>query len=503
MELFLASATEDDFERAVALVHSARTRRRPECEAQPEPGGGGSSGAPRGVLLPLAQRLVSFFGRLVEQEADAAAADAAAPTEAAKEPAGAGGCPSALLATTTTTTTTATTTVAAADTTVSRGRVTDLAGGAPQPRGARRGAHAWLVRAHCAAGDWAAAGRAGAAAAAALARAGRLSLAHAAALDAYQTIMRHAGGDGGGAAVAGGAVGGAGRAAAVGPGLHAALLRLHSLRLARRLDRLGGAPGAAARLLARVATDAGASGGGFFAHRHEAALQAAAVVQCTRAGMRRSAHRMACALMTSPGRVAQLADAASARAVEDAVRRPGVDEAADAASPCPFCGVPGPVSELVCRGGWAADGGGGRGDHEADEGVRSGGGGGGSGGGCGATLPFCAATGARMALADCGACPCCGFPALRTALAAQLAAAAAATAAGEAAAGCQGGAGGGLGGATAGGRDSDDDGGGCPMCGCRDTTPGAVRLVADPAAFLWTWAPAPGAAGAHKSVSTP
>jgi hypothetical protein len=146
LELFLASATEDAYERAIALVRAVAAF----TAAHPHGGGGGSGGGTEGkapeatagggsanaaALRLLSQRLVGHFARLAEAADAATAAAAVEVDEAGREPSD-----SQLTSTATTTASTS-----------------------PTGMAAPRGAHAWLVRAHCAVGDRASAGRAGAA----------------------------------------------------------------------------------------------------------------------------------------------------------------------------------------------------------------------------------------------------------------------------------------------------------------------------------------------------
>ncbi|KAL4424934.1 hypothetical protein ABPG77_009663 [Micractinium sp. CCAP 211/92] len=164
------------------------------------------------------------------------------------------------------------------------------------------------------------------------------------------------------------------RGAPATPSLLRTLHLLHSYLLVRTLVRQGDHP-AAARLLLVVADGIAAF------PRHAAAILTSAVIECHRAGLHSAAQRWAAALQQPPyaGQVA----AAYAKKIEAIARQPAWTECgpsdAEPACDCLFCGAPGPESALRCAS-------------------------------CSRELPFCCASGKRMALGDWSECPSCHFP---------------------------------------------------------------------------------------------
>lgn len=102
------------------------------------------------------------------------------------------------------------------------------------------------------------------------------------------------------------------------------------------------------------------------------------VIECARAGLRRSAHEHAATLMRPEHRAA--VPDKYRRQVELLVRKPDRGpEPPEALSDCPFCSLPGLATSLQCAG-------------------------------CQSIIPFDAATGMRMRLADWSECPACRSP---------------------------------------------------------------------------------------------
>jgi WD repeat-containing protein 19 len=148
------------------------------------------------------------------------------------------------------------------------------------------------------------------------------------------------------------------------------LMLLHSYALVKlrvkRKDHTG-----AARLLRRVA-----SGIDRFP-AHVVPILTSTVIECQRAGLKRSALEFATQLM-QPERRGQIAEAYK-RKIETIVRKPDRTEADAASSPCPMCDVAGSEWDLACDG-------------------------------CSASIPYCIATGKRVRIGEWARCPECLFP---------------------------------------------------------------------------------------------
>ncbi|KAF8062105.1 WDR19 [Scenedesmus sp. PABB004] len=144
--------------------------------------------------------------------------------------------------------------------------------------------------------------------------------------------------------------------------------------------------GAAALLQPAAATTAPCRGRRF--PKHVVPILTSTVIECARAGLRRTAFEHASTLMRPEPAVSER----HRKKIELMVRKPDRgDEPPPGLAPCPFCALPGPDTELQCVG-------------------------------CQSELPFDIATGKRMTLADWCECPACRMPASGAGLAAILAA---------------------------------------------------------------------------------
>lgn len=163
--------------------------------------------------------------------------------------------------------------------------------------------------------------------------------------------------------------------------LYSSLVLLHSYTLVRRLVKADAHEGAARMALrvARAITRFPA---------HVVPILTSTVIECQRAGMRKSAFAYACVLM-QPGH-RESVEVKYRKKIEALVRRPSEEELQEEATPCPFCEAPTPAYDLACST-------------------------------CKSGVPFCVLTGRHMVAHDCTACPSCRFPALYTAMEALLA----------------------------------------------------------------------------------
>jgi WD repeat-containing protein 19 len=171
------------------------------------------------------------------------------------------------------------------------------------------------------------------------------------------------------------------RKVAVPDELRRALLLLHSYTLVRRLAKLQDHRGAA-RLLVRVAGSISRF------PSHVVPILTTTVIECHRAGLRRSAFEYASLLMRPEYRNA--IDPRYKQKIETLVRRPNQSEEDEQLTPCPFCETPLPVSMLDCPT-------------------------------CKNFVPYCVSTGMHVVASDLCVCPACRFPSLHSALTAQLA----------------------------------------------------------------------------------
>eukprot|EP00163_Fabomonas_tropica_P013367 TRINITY_DN2487_c0_g1_i2.p1 TRINITY_DN2487_c0_g1~~TRINITY_DN2487_c0_g1_i2.p1 ORF type:complete len:1366 (-),score=364.25 TRINITY_DN2487_c0_g1_i2:113-4210(-) len=162
---------------------------------------------------------------------------------------------------------------------------------------------------------------------------------------------------------------------AVSADLKAALVLLHSYILARALGKAGNHV-AGARMLLRVAKNISKF------PMHTVKVLTATVIECQRAGLKKSAFEYGSMLM-QPEYRAQVEPAARRKKIEAFVRRPGdVADVAEPSSPCPYCQFQIPETQLDCPS-------------------------------CKNNLPFCIASGKHMTTADWTECPNCKFSALQ------------------------------------------------------------------------------------------
>ena len=154
------------------------------------------------------------------------------------------------------------------------------------------------------------------------------------------------------------------------PDLTESLMLLHSYALVKlrvkRKDHTG-----AARLLRRVASSIDKF------PAHVVPILTSTVIECQRAGLKRSALEFATLLM-QPEHRKQIAEAYK-RKIETIVRKPDRTEAEAAASPCPMCDATGSEWDLTCDS-------------------------------CAGVIPYCVATGKRVRKGEWARCPECLFP---------------------------------------------------------------------------------------------
>ncbi|XP_023685243.1 WD repeat-containing protein 19 isoform X1 [Paramormyrops kingsleyae] len=112
---------------------------------------------------------------------------------------------------------------------------------------------------------------------------------------------------------------------------------------------------------------------------HVVPILTSAVIECHRAGLRKSSFGFAAMLMRPEYR--SKIDLKYRKKIEAMVRRPDTSELEEETTPCPYCGFQLPECELVCPS-------------------------------CKNNLPYCVATGRHMVKEDWSACPHCSFPAL-------------------------------------------------------------------------------------------
>ena len=151
--------------------------------------------------------------------------------------------------------------------------------------------------------------------------------------------------------------------------LTTSLVLLHSYVLVKVLVKLGDHVGAA-RMLHRVAKKIDKF------PAHVVPILTSTVIECQRAGLKRTALEHATTLM-KPELRAWIADAYK-RKIETIVRKPDKSEEAESTSACVHCDARGPETELRC-------------------------------GACGKDNPFCIASGKRVTREDWARCPGCAF----------------------------------------------------------------------------------------------
>jgi WD repeat-containing protein 19 len=156
------------------------------------------------------------------------------------------------------------------------------------------------------------------------------------------------------------------------------LTLLHSYLLVKKLVKAENHEGAA-RMCVRVARAISKF------PAHVVPILTSTVIECQRAGLKKTAFEYACVLMRPEHR--ESVEEKFRKKIEALVRRPSDEELAEEAPPCPFCSSPLPATDLVCAS-------------------------------CKSDVPFCILTGRHMVAEDVAACPTCSFPASYPALAA-------------------------------------------------------------------------------------
>ncbi|KAG6546796.1 hypothetical protein Mapa_011742 [Marchantia paleacea] len=152
------------------------------------------------------------------------------------------------------------------------------------------------------------------------------------------------------------------------------LMLLHSYTLVKTLLRLGDHR-SCARLLIRVARHIS----NFPAH--VVPILISTVIECHRSGLKKTAFEYATMLMRPEYRT-QITSAYKRR-IETIVRKPEKTEDDESLTPCPFCSLDIPETQLECPS-------------------------------CRNYLPFCIASGRHLISGNCTSCPACKFPALLT-----------------------------------------------------------------------------------------
>ena len=149
---------------------------------------------------------------------------------------------------------------------------------------------------------------------------------------------------------------------------------LHSYILVKRLVALGDHTGAA-HMLKRVVSSLSQF------EKHSVQILTSAVIECQRAGLKKSSFQLASQLMRPENRDAVKPE--FRRKIEALVRRPKDEEAETERSPCPVCGINVPVYTLDCPS-------------------------------CRSHIPQCIASGKHMTISDWTQCPHCTWPALQS-----------------------------------------------------------------------------------------
>jgi len=147
------------------------------------------------------------------------------------------------------------------------------------------------------------------------------------------------------------------------------LMLLHSYILVKTLVKLGDHV-AAAYMLIRVAKNISKF------PRHVVPILTSTVIECQRAGFKKTAFEYASMLMRPEYRT-QI-NAQYKRKIENIVRKPDKNDEEEPMSECPFCNHLGPETDIECTN-------------------------------CKNVIPYCIATGRRMVLADWAQCPSCRF----------------------------------------------------------------------------------------------
>ena len=214
------------------------------------------------------------------------------------------------------------------------------------------GHSAWLFKLHVALGDYDAAAKTSGVIAQQEQEMGNYKLAHAQLLASHVELMKER--------------------KSVPAGLARQLVLLHSYVLVKSLVKRNDHDGAA-RLLRRVAANISKF------PAHVVPILTSAVVECARAGLKKTSLDLAQRLM-APALRPNIGDAYK-RKIETIARKPDPNavDAPEPGSPCPFCDAPGGAYEMTCEV-------------------------------CRADLPCCVASGRRVARGEWSRCPACRFP---------------------------------------------------------------------------------------------
>jgi WD repeat-containing protein 19 len=158
------------------------------------------------------------------------------------------------------------------------------------------------------------------------------------------------------------------------------LLILHSYRLAKIMSQKGDHD-SAARMLIRVSKNISKF------PTHTVPILTSTVIECQRAGLKKSSFEYASILMRPEYRSS--VDPKYRKPIEAFVRRPLSEEVDEKCSPCPYCSFALPNTALSCAN-------------------------------CKNTIPYCCVTGRHMLADDWTQCPHCRFPGLHSAFSERL-----------------------------------------------------------------------------------
>ncbi|KAG5503165.1 hypothetical protein GH5_04226 [Leishmania sp. Ghana 2012 LV757] len=167
--------------------------------------------------------------------------------------------------------------------------------------------------------------------------------------------------------------------------LRRTLMLLHSYIIVKDLLKIMHDEDTACRMLLRVSRNIQKF------PKHVVTIITATVLQCVKSNFKRSAFEYACFLVQNEKYRTEMTEK-SRKKIEGIVRRHTKDNADDPVEPtvpCPYCDAPVPEAELDC-------------------------------GACKNTIPFCAVTGKHIVKNDYATTPCCGFPAIYSALLTRL-----------------------------------------------------------------------------------
>ncbi|GET89110.1 hypothetical protein, conserved [Leishmania tarentolae] len=167
--------------------------------------------------------------------------------------------------------------------------------------------------------------------------------------------------------------------------LRRALMLLHSYIIVKDLLKIMKDDDTACRMLLRVSRNIQKF------PKHITTIVTTTVLQCLKSNFKKSAFEYACYLIQNEKHRAEMTEK-SRKKIEGIVRRHSKDDAVDPVEPmlpCPYCDAPVAETELDC-------------------------------GACKNTIPFCIVTGKHIVKSDYTSTPCCGFPAIYSALMTRL-----------------------------------------------------------------------------------